>query len=256
MNVTLNGRLLTCDYESIFKKKERSIEPRPEWNLDFILEKYRNTVLMQAYSMKKKPNVFITLSYFNRSKHCWESLHKAITKYVSKLKAVYPRCWFFYHCNRVSETEWHVHLMGRTGTKKNEIRTEVKKWWGEIISSDDPDLFKVKFLKNDQKILRYLVHTFGSKKIRHYLKKLLPIIPTFPLHVINRKNIPPSKFTKYNFPIDTYIQIKETLGIKENNSNKETNILYSGSGFYILRYPKKMDRYLEKLSKGISKNAN
>ncbi len=217
----------------------------------------RNGFIKLLYSLKKRPLWFITLIYpsFIKKNALACRINKDINCLGTALRRLYPKCWFIYTIESSIKSPLHIHLVGRTGTEKPELKKNIKKYWERILGYRKQKYQRVDYLnspKDSDAIIGYL----SARKKRIGLYKVIELIKNKHSYgVINKKNLPVAEPEVYELNEDQFEELKELLldevkttdlsTGKPHKSNQIERILNSGSGYQVLQDDSRMIKMLK-----------
>lgn len=137
-------------------------------------------------SLKQKPSWFITFILDRHINRDWslDDLSNCFNQWIKWLKKRYPRSWFIYVFEISTKCGFHVHLLGRFGSKKPSLENACSKW-KKITGSKQDKVAQID--KYTEAHTGYMTKPAKAKKCRELIQLLGK--KSF-WGVVNQKNMP------------------------------------------------------------------
>jgi len=266
--VILKGRIFTW-FPTSNNSVNKNISPKSEnyyktkSPLREKVQRRRNGLIKLLCSLDKQPKWFITLIY---SQNCNEqNISKQISKDINllatRLRRKYENSWFVYAIEWSPKSKIHVHLIGKLGMAKNQLRTNISEWWANITGCNQSNLAEVKFLGTPEESQRCMGYMTKKAKEK-YIPKLLKLMGNkYSYGIINKNNLPVAETQVFEISDKQFQELRD-ICIAEldmsaqqhttfNQEYHKNRLAYSDSGFHISQNADSIKGLLNRLSKGV-----
>lgn len=261
-NVILKGNIISW-YSSRKNKTKSGTSYNTKSNLRRKVQRRRNGLIKLLCSLDKQPKWFITLIY---PQNCNEQnignrISKDINLLATRLRRKYQNSWFVYAIEWSPQSKIHVHLIGKLGMAKNQLRTNISEWWTNITGSTQSNLSDVRFLGTPQESQRCMGYMTKKAKEK-YIPKLLKIMGNkYSYGIINKNNLPVAETQVFEISDKQFQELREVciaelemsaqLHTTFNQEYHKNRLAYSDSGFHISQNADSITGILNRLSKGV-----